>query len=234
MAPPTYIQTADTVFGSVPIAAARTTTAFNVTAGDVLVAWVAGFNSSSTEVPMTIGDSVGSFTWVQKQEVYTGDTQWCYISIWTTTAPSNQTAMTVTFTKKAADDWLRGGSVQTWRGSGGIGATVSDHNQLFAGAQVSYTTQQANSGLAVVAVDWNGDTTARTWVTSVGALTEVAYQAFSTLYTTYAGYHADSGAIGSKTVGLSNPANMKYSIASVEVLGPVTSTSHPKWGRVKI
>src|SRR5690606_35554828 len=77
--------------------------------------------------------------------------------------------------------------------------------------------------VVVAVADWNATSAgSRTWRTVGSAATEVTYSA-NTHYTVLIGYHADAGAAGSKTAGLSSPS-LKYSIIAVEVLGTAGST----------
>lgn len=110
-------------------------------------------------------------------------------------------------------------------GSSGIGASVAN-----TGVQnISITTTQNNSAIAVMVLDWNGvDGTGRVWET-VNGTTPTAGNGFEVNYTldtgnygSYTAYYPDAGTAGAKTVGLSAPTGMAATIIAVEVLGAGT------------
>lgn len=93
-------------------------------------------------------------------------------------------------------------------GSGGAGSTAS----------LSLTTTQRNAAIAMIVADWSAGTGARTYNTTAGAFTEQTYANEAGFYTVYAGYYADVGAVGSKTVGLTAPT-MTPTMIALEVKG---------------
>jgi hypothetical protein len=77
--------------------------------------------------------------------------------------------------------------------------------------------------------DWSAKTGTRTYTTSsAGAFTETSAFADGTSYGVEAGYYANAGSAGNKTIGLSTPTGMTWALAAVEVKGnPSTGTFTP-------
>jgi hypothetical protein len=188
--------------------ASKSTASFAVQAGDVLVAY--GMTENS---PNGLSISGGSLTWTQQQLVNASNYGRAYA--WTATA-STSTSITVTFTRSGSGQY--GGDVLVFRGSGGIGASAKAN--ATGAPSLSLTTAQASSAVVVGAVDWNAvGGASRAWRTGAGALTETTYATDPAHGTYYGGYHADAGAAGAKTVGLTAPTGQQYSIVAVEVKG---------------
>jgi hypothetical protein len=188
--------------------ASKATASFAVQTGDVLVAY--GMTEDS---PNSLSVSGGSLTWTQQQLVNTSNYGRAYI--WTATA-SSSTSITVTFTRSGSGQY--GGDVLVFRGSGGIGA--SSKTNTTGAPSLALTTTQSNSAIVVASVDWNAVSgSGRTWRTGAGTLTETTYATDPAHGTFYGGYHANAGAAGSKTVGLSAPSGQQYAIVAVEVKG---------------
>jgi Right handed beta helix region len=187
----------------------KATSSFSVQAGDVLVAYGLTEDSSITE-----SVSGGSLTWTLRQSDLTSGYGAAYV--WTATATSSAT-ITVTFTRTAGSNRY-GGNVLQFRNSTGVGAASATHNS--GAPSLGLTTTEAHSAVVVASVDWNAVSGAsRTWRTGAGALTEQTYFLASGQYTGYGGFHADAGAAGAKTVGLSAPSGQAYATVAVEVKG---------------
>lgn len=208
---PTYIQEAETAWNTdANTVSAVVTASFSVQTNDVLVAI-----GASSDNAVTLSVSGGSLTWTQRQVVNVASN--CWISVWTATATSS-TSFAVTFTRTGATSVFYGGNVLTFRGSTGVGASAKTNTT--GAPSLGLTTTGANSAIVVANADWNAvDGASRTWRTGAGTLSESSYFRDSAQYTLYAGYHADAGAAGSKTVGLTAPTGQKYAIVAVEVLG---------------
>jgi hypothetical protein len=214
-AAPTFVQEAETIWNMTT--SPKTTSSFNVNAGDILVAYLISESWDSTNLQTyAISDSV-SLTWTQKTTVQVSN--YCWISIWTATVASTG-SMTVSFSQTGGATTTKfGGNVLTFRGSSGVGTGAST-TIASAAPSLNYTTTAANSAIVVVSADWNaGDGSTRTWRANAGTLTEQTYARDSVAYTVYGGYHADAGAAGTYAVGLSAPSGQKVSIAAIEVKG---------------
>jgi hypothetical protein len=203
-ASPTFISENETSWDS---AAASKSVTYAVQAGDVLVAYGMTENSGIT---MSIS---GGVTWTQRQAVTT--TGYARAYAWTGTAASAGT-LTTTCTRTAGSGGY-GCDVYVFRGASGIGASASTH--VSSGApSLAITTQAAGSAIVVANTDWNAaQAPSRTWRSGAGAFTEKTYDWTLNGYTVFGGYHANAGAAGAKTVGLSAPSGQKYSIVAVEV-----------------
>lgn len=195
------------------------TSSVTVAAGDILV--VLGVTSDDTVLLNT--PTGGGLTYELQQE--TTVDPYCRLYIWTAKATSAQT-FTLSITKSGATGSINWGhNVIRFGANGGVGASAKI-NALSGAPSLALTTTRDNSAVVVVAGDWDALSGAiRTWRTGAGALTERTYDEASAYYTIYAGVHADAGAAGLKTVGLSAPTNLQYTIAAVEILGIVNPPS---------
>lgn len=200
------------------------TASVTATAADVFV-HLGGTADSITTLNTPTGGS--GLSWTLQRTVNTS--MYCSLYGWTTTTPSSQ-SFTLSQTRSGDTMPFWGFSCLQFGGSDGIGATAVTNTT--GAPSVAITTTQANSALVVFVLDWNAaDGASRIWRTPAGATGitaggagEVAYYRNNLQYTVYAGYHADAGAAGSKTVGLSAPAGQQYAICAIEVLGTTTST----------
>lgn len=213
--PPTFQAEYETAWNTTTTP--KTTASVSVQTGDVLVAYsIVEDHSSAPSV------SGGSLTWTLAQEVNV--TNFTRVALWTTTATST-TSFTVSFARTATAKNF-GGNVLVFRGSDGVGA--SNKTNTTGAPSLSLTTSFANSIIVCVVGDWDADDgSTRTWRTVNGITpvaggtptTEPTYQNIASTYTVYAAYYTNAGAAGAKTVGLSAPSAMTYSIAAVEIRG---------------
>ncbi|MGZ6398912.1 MAG: hypothetical protein ACXWRZ_14630 [Bdellovibrio sp.] len=213
--PPLFIQKAETVWNT--FASPKASPSFNVNAGDLLVAAVITDDASIT---VSISDNA-SLTWTQQKIINIPSYSW--VSIWTAQANSAG-AITVTATNTGAGGRF-GMNVLTFRGSSGVGASSSSNGS--GAPTLNITTTQANSAIVVLNGDWSAmDGVSRSWLTNAGSLTELTYSYSAGFYTAYAGYHANSGAIGTYAVGLSAPTGQQYAIIALEVKGTQRKIKH--------
>jgi hypothetical protein len=198
----------------------KTTGSFSVQSGDVIVCFGVGEDNGQTGNYNTPTNSGTAFTWTNK--FTTNGASAAKIGVWTTTATATQ-SMTVTLTC-ATGALDNGVGVMVFRNSaGGFGATANTTSGGSA-PSLAITTLAANSMLVTVVGDWNAvDGAARTWRTvnsitpTAGNGLEVVYSFVSGHYTVYAAYYSDTGATGSKTVGLSAPTGQSSTVGAVEV-----------------
>lgn len=203
------------------------TAAVTLTAGDVLV-HLGGTADSVTTLNTPTGGS--SLSWTLQRTVNT--TNYPSLYAWTTATPSSQ-SFTLQQTKSGDVNPFWGFSCLQFSGSNGIGNTAVTNTT--GAPSLAITTTQANSAIVVFVLDWNAvDGASRAWRTPAGATAivtggagEVSYYRNNLQYAVYVGYHADAGAAGSKTVGLSAPAGQQYAICAVEVLGTTTTPPSP-------
>lgn len=208
VSPPIYVQKVETVWNTSGYT--KTTAAFDVKAGDILVAYAGQENGTYSRVTI----SGGSLTWTLQQE-YTNGGAWADATVWTAVVPSDQN-MTVSFDR--VDSLIQyGGAVLTFRRTGGVGS--SNKTSGSGAPSLSLTTTKANSAIVVLSVDWNAASASHTWRTTAGSLVETTDAYSSGAYTVNGGYHPNVGAAGAKTVGLTASASQKYSIVAVEIKG---------------
>lgn len=205
--PPTYVQHYQTGWGS--SSTPNNTSSFSVLAGDVLVAYSMTANDATT-----VSVSGGSLSWTLQQSI--GVTNYSRLYIWTAVVDVDK-SMNMSFSRGGSLNNFGGGAF-TFRGSSGIGASSSTNTT--GAPSLNLTTIGSQSAIVVISADWNALSSARTWRTGAGALTESAYTYTAGQYTIYAGFHANAGAPGTYTVGLSAPAGQQYSIGAIEVKGP--------------
>jgi hypothetical protein len=209
----TFVQEAESSWSGLP--ASITTPAFDALLGDTIVAICI---VSLRHATPTISNSGTALTWTSRAVVpTTGDGLEAGIAIWTTLLTEDRPSQTVTFTYNFGENY--GGTALTIRDTDGVGtattrATVSNTPSM------SFTTAADNS-MVIVAISDNSATSgaARAWITAFGALTELSYFTNGSTYTLYIGYYADTGAIATRTVGLSAPTTGTTPvIAAVEML----------------
>ncbi|SFK69603.1 Ig-like domain-containing protein [Methylocapsa palsarum] len=192
----------------------KSTSSFNVQAGDLLVATAMTEDSS-----VSVSISGGALNWIQQQVVSVPSYGW--VSIWTAAVDANKT-MSITFTREGGTGNY-GGNIFAFRNAI-IGA--SSNTNGFGSSTLNFTTTQTNSAIVVANVDWNAVSgSSRVWRTNAGAFTEKSYANVSGAYSIYGGFHQNAGASGTYAVGLSAPDGEKYSIAAVEVKGTASAVN---------
>jgi hypothetical protein len=208
VAAPTPVAVYKTTFGSGTPRTVSVTTAV----GDVLVA--VGTTEDGTNCTLSTPTGGTGLTWTLQQSYAAASNAGMYV--WTATATTAE-MFTFSVASSAAGRFFVV-DVLRFSDSDGVGASAKAQG---AGApSVSVTTTQANSALVVVNGDWNAaNGSSRVWRTTAGSFTEDDYQFNSSRMTHYAGRHADVGATGSKTVGLSAPTGQQFSVGVVEVKG---------------
>jgi hypothetical protein len=211
MPAPTFVQEVETTW-TATTTTTRTVASFAVQVGDILVACMLSddFNNSGT-----LTASGGSLTWTQQQTVTTFGGGRATLA---TATATTTTSMTATVTKSLATSVAYGMTVLSFRGSGGVGASAQ--SQATNSPLVNLTTTQANSALVIAVVDsFAQDGVSRVWRANAGPLTERTYQRILGVWTTYAGYHADAGAVGTYGLGLTAPIGQTDCNVAVEILG---------------
>lgn len=195
-----------------------------VAAGDVLVV-----KASTEDVGATIAtptNNGAALTWTLAQSITTTDYATAYV--WTATADTARTII-ITLTR-AGSAYIYGGSVEVWRG---VTVGASAKATASGAPSVAVTTTAAGSALSVVSADWNSvDGASRAWRTTAGAVVENLYAYPAGGGPWYGATHADVGAVGSKTVGLSAPTGQKYSIIVAELAPSGSGATYAASGTV--
>jgi hypothetical protein len=209
MTAPAFILEAETTYDTTT---PKTTAAFNVLQGDVLIVYAGAQDSPNT---LAISNNGVALSWVLLQSVVATNFTW--LGMWGVVSTQSRSGLTVTITRTAGTG-LFGGDLLLFRGSSGIGAS-GVANVATSTPTVNITTTTTNSAIVVANDDWNAvDGAARVWRTNAGALTETTYSLNGPNFMTiYGGYHGDAGAVGTYAVGLSAPAGQTYSIIAAEI-----------------
>lgn len=183
--------------------------------------------AASADSPQTISSPTGgSLTYSLAQSNVLASNSNTYA--WTAIPSTSQTfSLGLTGSANGAP-WTA--NVLTFSGSDGIGASSKTNGT--GGPSLAITTQAANSAICVIVADWNAASgTTRTWRTvngntpTAGNGQEKTYYTDGTNYTVYAAVYPDAGAAGLKTVGLSAPTGMKYTVIAVEIKGAAAGGS---------
>lgn len=222
--PPTTVGTVTTTFANATTPKAPTSNPA-VQTGDVLVAFSVNADSNGSDNAISV--SGGGLTWTEQRRVV--QTNLTEVTLWSAVAGSNTTITDLSFASIAANFF--GGGMVTFRGSDGISTDGLDTTNSAAAPSLAITTATPNEALVVVNGDWTAqDGTTRTWRTvngitpTAGNGGEKVYFRDAAQYTAYAAVYSDSGAVGSKTVGLSAPGGQSYSLAAIGVKGAAGGT----------
>ncbi|HEX5780733.1 MAG TPA: hypothetical protein VFX80_02365, partial [Solirubrobacteraceae bacterium] len=190
----------------------KTTPAFNVNNGDLILAVGVGPDSPANDVPYTVSDNKG-LTWTSIQAVNVAG--YCYHEVWYAVADAAYTGVTVTFTKKTTLAWTFGGTAQVWRGHDGVGASLKSNNSGVPPTGISFSTTAPNSAVVMFNADWNASATAPDWIDN--DTVETSFIRFVNMFALHYGHIPDGGAAGSQQNGIDVPFNQKYSYIIVEV-----------------
>lgn len=220
MSAPAFILEAETAYNTATTP--KTTAAFNILQGDVLVAYAETDDSSTT---VNISNSGLALAWTLQQAVLVAGFSW--VGIWTHVVSQSRAAVTVSFA--GVGGGFFGGNVLLIRNSGGVGASAKTNGT--GAPTLDLATTRADSMIVVANADFAVGTGTRTWRTGAGALTETTYSV-ATNMTVYGGYHASVGPSGTYAVGLSLPTGQTYSIVALEVWG-LTPPSASKFFRMR-
>jgi len=234
---PTFVTDAEVIVSSTGATTTKTTGTFNASAGAFLVAGAAMQHGGSPPAPLTISDNQGgALTWTKQAERQV-DSSTRYCVLWTAPVGGAITGGTVTFTKGSTTTVWWGGFVMVWTGVASVGVTGA--NSAHSGSSsLSLTTLQANSALVAINVDNVVFQDPYNWNTNVGAFTKTYSDVSSFTWSVTAGYHADSGATGAKSLGVSDPSSQDWSMVGLELRDAGGGGGGPaprkRWGSVGI
>lgn len=199
----------------------KTAGTLNVIAGDVISVKAVAEDAANTFSTPT---GLTGATWTQRVNGGTSAASG-RVTIWTTIAPSNQSTVTISVVvTNPSSPGHSGIEVTQWDGttSAGVGQVWSGGIAAGSGVpSVAATPTGANSTIDMAITDWAAIAiTGKTYrTTDAGAFTETAAAQDGSRYSYYVGYHADSGAIASKTIGMTAPTGMRWTLGAVEILG---------------
>jgi hypothetical protein len=227
--PPTRVQLVQPAVGFLSTATPKTTPAFDVQNGDLLVV-VGQYENAlvpSGTGPAPVPTWTGTGTWTQRAvsgTLGTGTSPGNHglVVIWTCAVTATATGVTVSLATTNSVN-MYGFTVTQWRGHSGHGATAiaSVDSPTTGTATASLTTSAANSAVQMGDNDWTAqDGTTRVFSTVNGsAMTESLYARNTINYACYGAYSPDAGAAGSKSIGVTTPGGQTYAVAGIEILG---------------
>ena len=207
---PTFVNEYETVWNS--SASPKTTPNFSVQTGDILVAYAVNESSSSTIATPPTGTLSG--TWTLRQTV--SATDYTYLRLWTLPVTANQSNVNVSFSNGSGNF---GGSVLHFRNASSVGVTAQATGTT-GNPTLTLNGISENSSIVMVNGDWSAKTGNRTYnTTQAGTFTETSAYADGSTYGVEAGYYANAGTSGNKTIGITAPTGMKWALAAVELTG---------------
>lgn len=213
--PPTLVTGVTPLVGWSSNASAKTSPAFDVQNGDLIVLIAFTENTSRT---LNAPTWTGSGAWTLNRSLVLTGFSPAYLFTCVVTATDVGRTISVSAAKGNSQQWSFFASV--WRNHGGLG--VSDQASANPGAPALPLGAAANSALVFGSSDWFAvDGSARVWRSVNGVpITETSYGGDAgKSYICYTGYAPDTGPAGIETVGLLSPASQKYSIVGIEILG---------------
>lgn len=212
----------------------KSTAAFNVAVGDVLVAALADgqFNTGEN---YTFANSGTALTWTEQTAATAATGLDVFVQTATATPSAAQAGITGTLTRvTGTSTHFFGGIVArfsnaTLVGTASARSTAPDTTSPY---QLSITTLLPNSAIVYVVADFNAldfaarvHTTVNGFTPTSGNGQELSYFRDATQYTACWAYVPDAGAAGAKTVGMSGPASGDVLLAAVEVGGTSTAAT---------
>lgn len=210
----------------------RVTPAFDVSAGDVVVAVVADDYDANNE--NYAWSSTPSETWIEGPPNGGAAGVGSFVQAAHTVLSANRTGFTVTGTRVAGGESAWNLLAAAFTGTDGVGASVSSADFATGAAALTFDTLYDNSAIVYVVADQaTVDGTTRTHRTvnghtpSAGNGLELRYYADARgWYAVYIAVIPDAGPAGSKTVGMTAPTGQRYSMAAVEVRGAAAAPAY--------
>jgi hypothetical protein len=215
---------APTIAGSIKAtssgATGPTTASFTPSANSILVATFVGSNEN--QLLGTV--SGGGLTWTKRAEQTPSGTN-CTVALWTATAPSSPSSMTVTGAAGTGTG-LRFLSVSWWDAAK-LATTPATNVALGSTTCSSTITTAANDSVVVWVVgDWNAVTGARTYRSSA---TEIQFNQTTSEYCAYNASQTATTA-GSQTYGMTAPSSQKATMVAIELQAGTTIVASTETG----
>lgn len=207
----------------IPANGVRTTSAFDVATGDLLVV----FSGDENGGVISISNNGAALTWTTHANIGTALSTATVVA-WSTTLASARTGLTVTSTDSSTGS-ATGIIVYHYRNHGGVGAVASRLGVSGVSSTVDLTVPGVvkNSAVNWLVGDWsaavNASPTYRT--ADAGAITQRVNTTITGGWTAIGGDHADAGAAGAKHVGFTQSAD--WTMVAVEVLGLPDAPVYP-------
>lgn len=191
--------------------------------GDVIVV-VAGSEQAGTNAVVTPSCSAGSVTWTLQASQMAGTVNQSGEKLWTGVVGAAAAAgATISLARINTGTTLWWGFTATlWRGVSAVAnpltASSGTSNSI---AQATTASLSANSAVQIGINDWNASTIASpSWQTVNGAAMTTSINVTGASHATALGaYRDDVGTAGTKTVGLTTPATLRWVMVGIELLG---------------
>ena len=197
------------------------TVSVDVVVGDRVIVKASGSGSNGA---ISVSDGQ-SLTWTPTAVTDSGYTP---VRVFTSSPVTAAGSLTVTLTRASGSSYW-GADVEVWRSVDTFGSPVTGKGSSGA-PSLSVTTTAANSAVTWMSGDKNSvSVSTRTWNTTAGSVTEnYAATPGASIYTSW---WADTGAAGSKTVGLTKPTGQKWSAIAVPItfLAQVSTATVTSW-----
>lgn len=215
----------------------KSTAAFDVAVGDVLVAALADsqFNASEN---FTFSNSGTALTWTEQTQATAVAGNDAFAQTATAVPAGAQTGITGTVTRVTgvATDFygaiVARFSNATLVGTASARSTAPDTTSPY---QLAITTLLANSAIVYLMVDFNAldfaarvHTTVNGYTPTSGNGQEIGYARNVAQNTACWAYIPDAGAAGAKTVGMTGPASGDCLLVAVEVGGVASAAARPR------
>lgn len=182
-----------------------------LTTGQTLIACGMAANNNAS-LGITVEATGQTFT--ERQKVSVAENS--YVILWSCTVVTG--TVKVKFARTSGESQHFGGALQLWTKCSGVGKSAKTNGS--GEPSLSLETEKAESAIAMFIADWNAKTGARTYRTATaGAFTEKNYVQDGSEYTIEGGYHANAGAAGAKTIGLTLPTGQKFAMVGIELKG---------------
>lgn len=199
------------------------TTSVTVAAGDTLVVYAAASDGTSHTI------SGGGLTYTFRA----GETNTASVEMWTAPCPSGQT-FTLSVSKGSATAGQHGFRALRFANVASLGAATDGFDSI-GEPQLTLTTTSTDSTLVYVSADAALSAGTPVYDNPTGGSSfTILDQNSETQYATFGGYWFQSGATGSKTVGMTNPPDQIWSAAVLEVIGTGTQPSGSVTGTLSL
>lgn len=210
----------------VPGNASRTTSAFDVVDGDLLIV-LSGIETNDPSQAITLTNNGGAITWttLATAQAASPSTSTFIRAFSTVITGGARIGLTVTATMAVSTGNALGVIVYHYRNHNGTGAIATRIGVTTVASTVDLTVPGVleNSAINWLMGDWSGTTnTTPTYLTTdAGAITQRVNFTNALAWTVISADHADAGASGSKHVGFTQ--NADWTMVAVEVKGLPTS-----------
>lgn len=200
------------------------TMSVTVAVGDLVLVTTGSSGSAHTITAPTGGTGM---VWVLVASA-TGVASNSNVYAWAGQAVTAET-FTVSLTSSSSTaQW--GASARVWRNHNGVGVSAATTNAGTTPA-LGLTTSQDNSAIDMWITDWQGVSGTRTYNTATaGAFTETYNDQLAGWVFDFAGYYANAGTAGAKTVGQTSPTGQTPAVVAVEIRpAPLASSQMTRW-----